>query len=375
MAGKYGNQIFMENRKILIAGGGTGGHLFPALAIGEEIIKRNSSAQVHYIGSSFGLEAKVFPIKDVWHTLIPIRGLQRGFNLKGFCRNILLPFRIIKSLIKTKKLFDDFVPELIIGTGGYASAIPLLLALKQKNRVPIILQEQNSFPGITTRLFAKRAKLICIAFKESTESLLNNTVITGNPIRLGINSGIRENGLKEFGLQDNIKTIFLFGGSQGSSYLNKLISKIIEKLSGGGLQLLWQTGDLEYRKYKKMESSNIRIIPFINNMADAYAISDLLICRSGALTISEITVCGKPAILVPFPHAAGDHQTKNAQSLEIAGAAKILTERELTPNKFAYTIMSLIHDNIKLHKMGKQSFSLGKPNATKDIVNQIFNTI
>ena len=371
----YGNQIFMGNRKILIVGGGTGGHLFPALAIGEEIIKRDSNAKIHYIGSSFGLESKVFPIKDVWHTLIPIRGFQRGLNFTGLCRNILLPFRILKSLIKTKKIFNEFSPEIIIGTGGYASAIPLFVASKQKKPTPIVLQEQNSYPGITTRLFAKKAKLICIAFSESEKQLIKNTVITGNPVRTGINCGDKTKGLKEFDLKDSQKTILLFGGSQGSRYLNTMMESIIDKLSGTGVQVLWQTGDLEYLKYKKMNSSNIRVIPFINNMADAYAISDLLICRSGALTISEITVCGKPVILIPFQYAAGDHQTKNAQSLKDAGAAKILNENNLTPKHFIHTIMNLVHNNNILNEMGKNSMSLGRPNATKEIVDHIFKIL
>ena len=143
----------MLKRKILIAGGGTGGHLFPALAIGEEINRRDPNAKIHYVGSTFGLEAKVFPIKDVWHTLLPIRGFQREISILGFSRNLLLPFRIIRSLVKTSKLLNEFIPQVVIGTGGYASALPLYVASKKQKSFPIILQEQNSFPGITTRLF------------------------------------------------------------------------------------------------------------------------------------------------------------------------------------------------------------------------------
>ena len=362
--------IAMNKRKILIAGGGTGGHLFPALAIGEEIKRREPNAIIHYIGSDFGLEAKVFPVKDVWHTLLPIRGLQRDINLTSILRNALLPFRIIKSLFKTKKLLNEFIPDIIIGTGGYASALPLYTASNIHKKIPIVLQEQNSYPGLTTRWFASNAKKICIAFKEPRLEFNSNTVLTGNPVRKGIGNGKKSNGLKEFNFSDK-PTIFLFGGSQGSSYLNSIISKIVSNFSNAGIQLLWQTGDIEYSKYKSLESKNIRITPFVNNMAAAYAISNLLICRSGALTLSEITVCGKPSILIPFPYAAGDHQTKNAQSLVNAGAARILFEKSLEPHDLLHTVMNLIHNKKELKRMGIASNSLGKPNATNDIVNHI----
>tara|TARA_Y100001970_G_scaffold190315_1_gene231414 strand:- start:528 stop:1376 length:849 start_codon:yes stop_codon:yes gene_type:complete len=273
-------------------------------------------------------------------------------------------------LFKTKKLLNEFIPDIIIGTGGYASALPLYTASNIHKKIPIVLQEQNSYPGLTTRWFASNAKKICIAFKEPRLEFNSNTVLTGNPVRKGIGNGKKSNGLKEFNFSDK-PTIFLFGGSQGSSYLNSIISKIVSNFSNAGIQLLWQTGDIEYSKYKSLESKNIRITPFVNNMAAAYAISNLLICRSGALTLSEITVCGKPSILIPFPYAAGDHQTKNAQSLVNAGAARILFEKSLEPHDLLHTVMNLIHNKKELKRMGIASNSLGKPNATNDIVNHI----
>ena len=361
----------MAELKILIAGGGTGGHLFPALAIGEEIHKRKPRAEIHYVGSNFGLEAKVFPIKDVWHTLLPIRGFQRGISLQSIFQNSLLPFRIIKSMLKMKSLMKEFVPQVVIGTGGYASALPLYYASNQDDPLPIILQEQNSFPGITTRWYAKKANKICVAFNEVTKYLDSNTVVTGNPVRQGISNGNKAKGIQEFRLKNNQKTIFIFGGSQGSAYLNKMVSNVAKNISGAGIQILWQTGDREYSKYKDFESKQIRIVPFIHNMADAYAIADLIICRSGALTLAEVTVCGKPAILIPFPFAADDHQTKNAQSLVSKGAARILFERTLNTADFLHAIMNLIHDNEELIKMCKASNKLGKPNATSEIVDYI----
>ena len=371
-----GVELLMANRKILISGGGTGGHLFPALAIGEEINSRDPNAEIHYIGSKFGLEAKVFPIKAVRHTLLPIRGFHRGFSFQGICRNAILPLRIIRSLIKLRYVFNDFDPEIIVGTGGYASALPLYIASKNSDSIPMILQEQNSFPGITTRLFAKKAQKICIAFKQSKEKIENsNMIITGNPVRKGIEEGDKDRGLIEFNFRNSLKTIFLFGGSQGSSYLNELMHKVVRNLSDAGIQILWQTGDRDYMKYANMDSENIRILPFINNMADAYSVSDLLICRSGALTLAEITICGKPALLIPYPYAAGDHQTKNADSLFQAGAARVLTEKHLNSKKFLHAVMSLVHNQKELDKMSRSSLKLGHPNATKKIVDHIIKEI
>ena len=362
----------MNNLKILIAGGGTGGHLFPALAIGEEIHSRKPDAKIHYVGSIFGLEAKVFPVKDVWHTLLPIRGIQRGFDVKSIGRNSLLPIRILSSFYKVNRLMKEFLPQLVIGTGGYASALPLFIATKKTNPLPIILQEQNSFPGVTTRWFAKHAKSICIAFNESESKLGKKIIHTGNPIRKDISHGDKKRGYHEYNLRSNCKTIFLFGGSQGSAYLNKMMGLIAKNISNAGIQIIWQTGDMEYSKYKDLETNKIRIIPFINNMPDAYAISDLIICRSGALTLAEITVCGKPSILVPFPYAAGDHQTKNAQALVNASAARILFQKSLNSIDFQHSIISLIHNDNELKKMSSASKLLGRPNATKKIVDHIF---
>ena len=366
-----GALLFMTNKKILIAGGGTGGHLFPALAIGEEIIRRNPNTKIHYIGSIFGLESKVYPIKDVWHTLLPIRGLQRGFGLTSIARNLLLPFRIIISIIRVNKLLKEFLPEIIIATGGYAAAIPLLVISKIYRDLPIVLQEQNSFPGLTTRWFAGKAQKICVAFDEPLETLGTNTILTGNPVRKAISKGNRNNGIKKFNFNKNKKTIFLFGGSQGSSYLNKIMSEVVKNISNAGHQILWQTGDLEYSQYRFMNSKNIRVVPFINNMADAYAISDLIVCRSGALTLAEITVCGKPSILIPFSKAAGNHQAKNAEALVKMGAARVLFEKSLVPKIMIHTIMNLIHNNKKLANMSKASKALGKPDATIKIVDLI----
>ena len=369
--GKLGVHLILDNLKIIIAGGGTGGHLFPAIAIGEELKDRFPLAKIHYVGSDFGLESKVFPVKDLLHTLTPIRGLQRGFSLNSFLKNLVLPFRIISSLIKLRKLFKEFQPNLVVGTGGYASALPLLMAIMQKNSLPIILQEQNSFPGLTTRWFSKKATLICTAFKTEHNYFNHKTVITGNPIRNNIFNGDRSSALNDYNLDFQKKTVFVFGGSQGSALLNKSIENIINRFKNQSIQVLWQTGDNDFLQYKKYNSDILKIVPFINDMAGAYALSDLVVCRSGALTISEITMCGKPSILIPFASAAGNHQLKNAMALYKAGASMLIEEKNLDSDLLHKNIIHLINNKNKLKKMSDASKNLGKPNATKTIVDHM----
>ena len=365
----------MDNFRIIIAGGGTGGHLFPAIAIGEEIKDRFPKAEIHFIGSDFGLEAKVFPVKDLLHTLLPIRGLQRGLSVGSILKNLILPYRILKSLLKVSTLFKEFDPTLVIGTGGYASALPLFMATMQKKSIPIVLQEQNSFPGITTRWFSKKANLICAAFKNDNLNVDNKLVITGNPIRSNIISGDRAMALKVYDMDIEKNTLFIFGGSQGSSVLNKSLGNMINQFDNQSIQVLWQTGDKDYDKYKKYNNNTIKIVPFINDMAAAYALSDLVICRSGALTLSEVTTCGKPSILIPFAAAAGDHQMKNAETLYQAGASILIEEKDLNSDKLFKNINYLINNKNTLEKMSVAAKALGKPNATKKITDHVIDMV
>ena len=348
----------MHSPKIIIAGGGTGGHLFPAIAIGEEIKDRFPNAEIHFIGSKFGLESKVFPVKDLLHTLLPIRGLQRNFSINNILKNIVLPFRIVKSLFKVNSIYKEFKPSLIIGTGGYASAVPLMVAQLKNPKIPIILQEQNSFPGLTTRWFAKTAELICSSFDISKEINNERIVTTGNPIRNNILNGDKKSAIDEFELSITKRTIFIFGGSQG-------------KINFKSIQILWQTGDKEYQKYEGLSNKNLRVVPFINDMASAYSLSDLVVCRSGALTLSEITACGKPSILIPFAAAAGNHQLKNAETLSKKGASILIEEKDLNAKVLLSNINNLINNESKLDSMSKASKNLGNPEATKMIVEQV----
>jgi UDP-N-acetylglucosamine--N-acetylmuramyl-(pentapeptide) pyrophosphoryl-undecaprenol N-acetylglucosamine transferase len=304
--------------------------------------------------------------------LIPIRGLQRSINIRNILKNLFLPFRIIRCLIKVSSIYKDFKPRLVIGTGGYASAVPLFVAVTQNPKIPIILQEQNSFPGLTTRWFAKKASLICSAFNVFKDVPDNEVILTGNPIRSTILNGKKKLAIKDFNLSENKKTLFIFGGSQGSRFLNDSLLKVIRKINFKNIQIIWQTGDKDFRKYKSLVNKNLKIVPFINDMASAYTLSDLVVCRSGALTLSELTACGKPSILIPFAAAAGNHQLKNAIALEKNKAAVIIEEKDLSTQILLSTINNLINNDATLKKMSKASKSLGNPHATKTIVDSLF---
>ncbi len=359
-----------DELRVLIAGGGTGGHLFPALAIGAGLQAKVPGTRIHYIGSKFGIEANVLSDRNLPHTLLPIRGFQRGIDLTSFGRNLLFPGRVIKSYFRAKSQLNDFIPAVVVGTGGYASGLPLLAAAKKG--IATLIQEQNSYPGATTRNLANKVDRVCLAFKESEQHLPDsNSVVTGNPIRENIAGGDPGTGGEIFNLSPDGKTLFVFGGSQGSAVLNRVVSRLAKKLKDSDIQLLWQTGPAEYEKYRHFTSKTVQVLPFISDMAHAYALSNLVISRAGALTIAELTACGKPAIFVPLPSAAADHQTRNARSLESCGAAVVITESELTAASLMDKVFQLL-DNVKILKsMGEKSRQQAKPQATENIVNLI----
>jgi|TARA_Y100000310_G_scaffold340563_1_gene436766 UDP-N-acetylglucosamine--N-acetylmuramyl-(pentapeptide) pyrophosphoryl-undecaprenol N-acetylglucosamine transferase len=363
----------VNSLNIIISGGGTGGHLFPALAIGDEIMRKRPDANIHYIGSKFGIEKDVLPVKNVNHSLLSIRGFQRSINLDSIGKNLLLPTRLLSSITRIKSLFNDINPSIVIGTGGYASALPLREAIRRS--IPTLIQEQNSYPGITTRWFADKADKVCIAFEEAQSYVKKKCILAGNPVRKEINTGRRETGLQQFGFVPDKKTLFLFGGSQGSLALNQAMDKMIISLSISNTQVIWQTGKNQFSEYRHYESDTTKVLPFVDDMANAYAASDLVMSRAGAITCSELTVCGKPSILVPFPAAAADHQTKNAGALAKHGAAAVIAEKDLIPEKVADLIQSLLNEESQLKGMAEASLKLGKPNATSEIVNEILALI
>lgn len=318
--------------KIIFAGGGTGGHLYPAIAIADrivELVKGRSTVNILFVGTKRGIEYRLrdrlgYPLR-----LINIRGLARSFTLK----NLLVPFILVGALIRAGSLVKTFAPDLVVGTGGYVSW-PVLKKASGLN-IPTVLQEQNSYPGLTTRQLAPKARRVYLGFDEAREFIKTDgkIIVTGNPVRSVIHRGDRMAALKEYGLDSGKKTILILGGSQGARAINKAV---IKSMARGSLpknyQLLWQTGRRDYKDVSSQVSSkdcSCALFPFAENMADLYAASDMVIARAGALTLAELAACALPSLLLPLPSAAGDHQRKNAREFQRNGASIVIDDHDL----------------------------------------------
>jgi len=355
--------------KIIIAGGGTGGHVFPAIAIANAIKHLDTNVQILFIGAQDRLEMEKVPQAGFQIVGLPIKGLKRSFTLQ----NIKTIFLLFKSIAKTKKVYKDFRPQVVIGVGGYASAPALHVAVRKK--IPIVLQEQNSYPGITNRMFGKYAYRICSAYEEVKKYFPEEKVIiTGNPVMDTIvNANIEKvQGLSYFGLDSNKKTLLITGGSLGARQLNKAVIEHLDLLREANINLIWQTGRIYYESIKKQvkEESWLKIVPFIENMLYAYCASDLVVSRAGAITISELNILGKAVIFVPSPNVAEDHQKKNALALVKHNAA-IMIEDENAPHELIPKAISLLLDSKKIAELEKNIKKFAKPNAANEIAKII----
>ena len=361
----------MKKRKYIISGGGTGGHIFPALAIANEIKKQFPEAEVLFVGSKNRMEmekvpAAGYPIEGLW-----ISGINRTKPLK----NIMFPFKLISSLWKARSIIRKFKPDAVIGTGGFASGPILFMA--QKKGIPTFIQEQNSYPGITNKLLSKKVNKIYTAYDNLTQFFAEEKIIkTGNPIRRELyDTQIdKATAAKHFGLEANKKTLLVVGGSLGARPINEAIEKILPELKKIGLQLLWQTGKNGFESYKKYDGKHIRSVAFIPEMKFAYALADVIISRAGAGTISELALVEKPAILIPSPYVAEDHQTKNAQALAEKNAAVLIPEKQVNEKLFAQ-IEKLFKEDDLYEKMSKEIKKLALPDATQNIVRNIMKTL
>ena len=355
--------------KIVITGGGTGGHLFPALAIGTEWQKRHPEGDVHYIGSLYGIEADLFQKNNVSYSLLPIRGLQRGFSRRSIGRNILLPGRLMLAYLEAKSILQSISPNVVVGTGGYASALPVKIALKRN--IPVVLQEQNSTPGLTTRMFAGKAKRVCLGFESASEYLAQNAIFTGNPIRIPEVKSEKKDAFNHYRFSENKPVVLLLGGSQGSAVLNQIMQVASEAFTTYNIQVLWQVGNRNYESYNKYDSNLIRVVPFIDDMQSAYNVSDVIVSRAGAIALAEISAWGKPSVLIPLPSAAGDHQRKNAQTMVQSGASIMLEEKECSAEHLFHSVNDILQDTKQLAAMRDAASALGNPHATDRIVDII----
>ena len=362
-----------------LAGGGTGGHIIPALAIAEylkthiDLQSTFKDAQFLFFGSDYGMETKLIPEAGFDLVTLPIRGLSRSFSLDGLKRNCLLPGRLIVSITKANKALRNFKPHITVGTGGYASAIPVRQSLR--NNIPIVLQEQNSYPGMVTRIFAPKAQQVFLTYEDAQSYLKGaETLITGNPVRHLGKKHDRTEAAEYFGLSPELPTLFILGGSQGARAINRhFVDRVSQYLDKLGMQVLWQTGKADFEFCQKQIGSNPRVVlrPFIKEMDKAYSLADLMVCRSGAMSLTEINHFGLPAILIPLPTATANHQEFNARSQEKAGAARVLLESELAEGAFLPLLTEIFTDKEHLSKMSRASLALRRPNATQLICESI----
>jgi len=360
-----------DTLRIAFAGGGTAGHLYPAVNLAR-IFEKKWKCDFLFFGTQVGIEADQIPKLGYKLYLLNVRGFHRRFSRQNFS----FLFRLLISLMKSRKVLKEFNPHLVIGTGGYVMGPVLKMAVKMG--FTTIIQEQNSFPGVTTRMLASSADAIFIAYKEAESHLDSNSTIieAGNPVV--VLSQDKENSriYSDFGLDGSLKTILVFGGSQGAATINKAVRNILTlKKIPDGTQLLWQCGKLQYETYldwlSKAKIKNIHLIPFIDDMWSAYKISEFCVCRAGAMSISELALARLPALLVPLKSAAGNHQYKNAREMEKQGCAKLLDDNGLLAQNLFSEINKWVKNPEKLDKMRTNLEKIAQPHAGEKIVSEI----
>ena len=358
--------------RVIISGGGTGGHIFPAIAIANELKARVSDAKILFVGAEGRMEMERVPKAGY-----EIRGLKiMGLSRKNMLKNVKVLYHYMKSKQESRQIVRDFRPDVAIGVGGYASG-PCVGAAGDMN-VPVLLQEQNSYAGVTNKMLAKKAKAICVAY-EGMEQFFpaEKIVMTGNPIRseLCANNITRELAAKAFGLDPSKRTILIVGGSLGARTVNESVLRHLELIRQQNVQVIWQTGKFYSQEIadalaEKGKPDNLYVCDFISDMAKAYKAADLVISRAGACSISELQVLGKPCILVPSPNVAEDHQTKNAMALVKKDAAICVRDAEARMILIPRAIET-VNDAAHLSSLAQNIALMGKPEATKKIVDQI----
>lgn len=361
--------------KFIISGGGTGGHIFPAVAIANKLKEREPDCEILFVGAEGRMEMERVPQAGYKIVGLPIMGIQRKLTLK----NLKVPFMLMKSLAKAKKVIREFKPNVAIGVGGYASG-PLLKKAESLG-VPSVLQEQNSYPGITNKLLAKKAAKICVAYDNMHQFFPVGKIIkTGNPVRNNILKApnLKIEGKTHFKLNDDQPVVLVIGGSLGARTINNAIAKILQNTDKVDFQLIWQTGKLYYDNIRsmldKMDLPNVQAMPFISEMELAYGAADVVISRAGALSISELCAIGMPSILIPSPNVSEDHQTKNAMALVDKSAALLVKDVE-AEDKLKGELDKLLHNDSLRNELGINAGKMGMPNAADLIVDEILKLV
>ncbi len=357
----------MDNYRFIISGGGTGGHIYPAISIADELKRRYPNAEFLFVGAKDRMEMEKVPqagykIEGLW-----ITGIQRKLTLK----NLMFPIKLISSLIKANKIVTRFKPHAVVGTGGFASG-PLLKVASSRG-IPCVLQEQNSFAGITNKLLKDKVSKICVAYDGMEQFFPKDKIVkTGNPVRADLISlsEDKKESLDFFGLNQEKATLLVLGGSLGSKRINSLIAENLDFFKSLNIQLIWQCGKGYIETYKHLNSETVKVHAFLNDMAKAYATADFIISRSGAGAVSELCLVGKPTIFIPSPVVAEDHQTKNALALVEEDAAIMIREEDLD-EKFKIDFQEILDSTARKEELSKNISALALPNATKDICDEI----
>ena len=362
----------LKSPRLIVSGGGTGGHIFPAIAIADAFKRRHPDAEILFVGAKGRMEMERvpkagYPIEGLW-----ISGFKRELSLD----NLSFPFKLMSSLCKARKILKRFKPDAVVGVGGFASGPTMRKATAMG--IPVIIQEQNSFPGVTNKIVAPKAARICVAYEKMDRWFpKDKIVLTGNPLRNNIVSveNLKEEGARFFGLDPQKPIILLVGGSQGALGINKGISAQLHKFKDNDCQMIWQTGKF-YIDQATNEvaaqnlSDRVKTVMFIERMDLAYAAADIVISRAGAMSISELSLVKKPVVFVPLPTAAEDHQTKNAQSLVDADAA-VMVRNDKTETELLPAVFDLLKNKEKMSDMSENISKFARPNAAEDIVNEI----
>lgn len=353
----------------MIAGGGTGGHLFPGLALAEEFRRRDGSAEIVFVGTEHGIEAKVLPREGY-----PLKFVRaEGIAGKSFIRKVKSIAKVFLSILDSYRILNAVMPDMVIGVGGYASGAVVLIA--HMKSVPTMIHEQNSVPGMANRILGRFVDQICVTYHESLPVFpMGKTFLTGNPIRAKIMRGEREAGQRLFTLDKEMFTVFVFGGSSGAMSINRTMVDALNYLGDyrTRIQFLHQTGERDYegvREAYRKAGFKGTVASFIYQMAEAYAVADIVVSRAGATTLAEITALGKPSLLVPYPHSAGRHQEFNAIKLREMGAAFVVFDNELKGEVLAKHIRDMFDNDTTRKEMHRASTGLGRPEASARIVD------
>lgn len=365
--------------RVIIAAAGTGGHINPGIAIANKIEKEEAGSEIIFIGTDRGIEKDLVPRAGYKLKTIEAYGLSKKITIN----NIKKTIKTIKSLKKAQKIIEEFKPDIVIGTGGYICG-PVLTAAKRCN-IPTVLHESNSFPGLAVKMLAKKTDAIFVGLEKAKENLpkAKKVIVTGTPTKISkikMTDSQRKLLKDKLDLNPELQVVLVFGGSQGAKKINEAMLEIIKQGKATNYQIIWSVGQKNYENIKEElerekinvdDIVNIKVLPYIYNMEEIMNISDLLVCRSGAITITEVAKLGKPAIFIPLPNVSQNHQEKNAKVLEEVGAAKIILNNELTGEKFKKEIEQIIEDKELLKDMEKKAHKMNIENVEDNIYKEI----